>query len=83
MQEAQVDLAALMECNVAWDQVNHSLYPEEQMKFQWKNYHWSISHNHEDPHSTLYQPRGTGIIVVNQSSHQAQCPGDNIVSLGK
>ncbi len=82
MQEAQVDLAALTKCNVAWHKVDHSLHPSEQTKFWWENAHWSMSNNHQDPHAARYQPGGTGIVVVNQLSYQAQHPGDDVMGLG-
>jgi len=55
MQEAQVDIAALMECNVAWSLVNQEQYPSEQTKFWWENAHWSITHNRQDPHAPQHQ----------------------------
>jgi len=33
MQEAQVDVAALTECNVAWNLVEHDLYPPNKQNF--------------------------------------------------
>jgi len=45
MQEAQVDIAALTECNVAWSLVDWDLYPSEQTKHWWENAHWSVTHN--------------------------------------
>jgi len=82
MQEAQVDIAALTECNIAWDKIDYSLSPAQQTKYWWENTHWLISHNRKDPHSAPYQPGGTSIVVIAQFSHQAQCPGDNIIGLG-
>jgi len=83
MQEAQVDIAALTECNTAWDKIDYSLSLAQQTKYWWENAHWSVSHNRQDPHSAPYQPGGTSIVVVNQLSHRAQRPGDNTVGLGR
>jgi len=83
MQEAQVDIAALTECNTAWNKLDYSELPSQQTKYWWENAHWSISHNRQDPDSAPYQPGGTGIVVVNQLSHRAQRPGDDKAGLGR
>ncbi len=83
MQEAQVDIAALTECNTTWNKLDHSELPSQQTKYWWENAHWSMSHNRQDPDSAPYQPGGTGIVVVNQLSHRAQRPGDDKAGLGR
>jgi len=83
MVESQVDLVALTECNAAWNHVPHELWPPVQTKGWWENAHWVLSHNRTDPDSAKYQPGGTGILVVNQLSHRAQRPGDDVVGLGR
>jgi len=83
MEANNVDIAALTECNVAWDKTDPDIWPPEQTKFWWENAHWSLTHNRKDPHAGPYQPGGTGILVVNQLSYRAQCPGDDSVGLGR
>ncbi len=83
MQEWQVDIAALTECNAAWSKIDHSLYPSEQTKFWWENAHWSLTHNRQDQHAAPYQPGGAGIVITNQLSYRAQRPGDDTVGLGR
>jgi len=42
--------------------------------------HWAqLAGNHKE----AYQPRGTGIIILNQLAHQAQQPGDDKIGLGR
>jgi len=83
MQDAQVDIATLTECNTAWDKIDYSLHPTQQTKFWWENAHWSISNNRQDPDSAPYQPGGASIVAVNQVSHRAQRPGDDTAGLGR
>jgi len=83
MQEAHVDIAALMECNTAWNKCEYSELPSQQTKYWWENAHWSIGHNKQDPDSALYQPGGTSIVVVNKLSHRAQRPGNDKTGLGR
>jgi len=83
MQDYQVDIVALTECNVAWHLVDKSSYPSEQTKFWWENSHWSITHNRQEPHPTKHQRGGTCIVVTNQLSYQAQRPGDDKTGLGR
>jgi len=81
MEEAQVDIAALTECNTVWDKIDYSLHPTQQTKYWWENAHWSISNNWQDPDSTPYQLGGASIMAINQLSHWAQQLGDNTVGL--
>jgi len=55
MQEVQVDIAALTECNVAWSLVDQEQYPLEQTKFWWENAHWLITHNRQEPRAPQHQ----------------------------
>jgi len=82
MQEAQVDVTALTECNVAWNLAKRDLYPPEQTKFWWENAHWSITHNRQEKYATTHQRGGTCIIVTNQLSYRAQHPGNDTMGLG-
>jgi len=77
----QVDISALMECNVTWKQIDPKLLPQEQTKLWWENSHWSITHKWQDPDVAPYQPSGMGILVVNQLSYRAQHPGDDTIRL--
>jgi len=72
MQSAQVDICALMECNVTWNQAPSHLYPAEQTRYWWEACQWSLSHNQQETNKATYQPGGTGLVVVNQLAHQAQ-----------
>jgi len=83
MQEAHVDIAALMECNTAWNKCEYSELPSQQTKYWWENAHWSMGHNKQDPDSARYQPGGTSIVVVNKLSHRAQQLGDDKARLGR
>jgi len=69
MEEQHVDATAITECNVAWNQVDPALWPQEQTKFWWENAHWSVTHNRVDPKVAKYQPGGTCVLVVNQLSY--------------
>jgi len=82
MVKKQVDLAALTECNSAWDHVNHSLRPPKQTQFWWENAHWVLANICQDSHTAAYQPRGTRLVVVIQLSYFAQYLGNACVRLG-
>jgi len=83
MQETQVNIAALTECNVAWHLVDKAFYPLEQTKFWWENSHWSITHNRQEQHPTKHQRGGTCILVANQLSYWAQHLGDDKMGLSR
>jgi len=70
--QAEVDIIALMECNTAWMEAPHHLYPVEQMRYWWENAHWGIGHNKHEHFDSLYQPGGTGLVVLNWLSYCAQ-----------
>jgi len=83
MQEVQVDITALTECNVAWSQVDWEQYSLEQTKFWWENSHWLMTHNQQETHALQHQWGGMGIVVMNQLSYWAPWPGDNKMGLGR
>jgi len=83
MEEAQVDLAALTECNVARHLVERDLYPSEQTKCWWENVHWLITHNRCKKYATNHQRGGVCVIVTNQLSYQVQRLGDDMMGLGR
>jgi len=83
MQDHHVDIAALTECNVAWQLVDASFYPSEQTKYWWENSHWSITHNRQEIYPTKHQRGGTCLVVTNQLSYRAQRPGDDKTGLGR
>jgi len=83
MQEAQVDVAALTECNVAWNLAERDLYPPEQTKCWWENAHWSIMHNKQEKYATTHQQGRTCVVVTNQLSYRAQHPGNDMMGLGQ
>jgi len=83
MEDHQVDIAAIMECNVGWSKIDLELWLQEQTRFWWDSAHWSITHNRQDLDVATYQPGGTRLIVVNQLAYQAQWPGDDIARLGQ
>jgi len=66
MNAAQVDICALTECNVTWNQAPSHLHPAEQTRYWWEASHWNLSHNQQESNEAAYQPGGTGIVVVNQ-----------------
>jgi len=82
MEDQQVNLVAITECNAAWSKIDPELWPQEQMRFWWDSTHWSLNHNRQDPDVAAYQPGGMGLLVVNQLAHRAQRPGDDIAGLG-
>jgi len=45
MTNMQVDIAALMECNSAWQHVDFKLWLQQQTNFWWENAHWLLTHN--------------------------------------
>jgi len=49
MEEAQVDIAALTKCNMAWDKINYALSLAQQTKYWWENAHWPVSHKMTRP----------------------------------
>ncbi len=83
MENQQVDLVAITECNAAWSKIDPELWPQEQTRFWWDSAHWSLTHNRQDPDAAVYQPGGTGLLVVNQLAHRAQRPGDDTAGLGR
>jgi len=46
------------------------------------NSQWSITHNNHKTNEA-YQPGSTALAIINQLSHQAQCPGNDKVGLGR
>jgi len=82
-QAAQVDVCAITKCNVNWTKVPAHLYPAEQMKYWWEKSHWKVMHNTQETNNAEYQLGGTGIIILNQLVHRAQCPGNDKVGLGQ
>jgi len=84
MVDHQVNITAITESNVAWCHVKPELLPQEQMQYWWENSHWSITtHNSQDPNAAKYQPGRTSLVVVNQLSHRAQRPGNDMVGLSR
>jgi len=81
--EVEVDICAITECNVDWKKAPKHLYPREQTCYWWENSHWSIANNHNETNEAAYQPGGTALVVLNQLSHWAQRPGDDKVGLGQ
>jgi len=81
--EVQADICAITEWNVDWKQAPAHLYPTEQTRYWWENSQWSITHNTHKTNKTAYQPGGMVLVIINQLSHQAQCPGDDKVGLGQ
>jgi len=57
MQEMQVAIAALTECNAAWLEIDHSLYPTKQTKLWWENAHF-VPHSQLTRSAHPYQPGG-------------------------
>jgi len=83
LQEAQVDACALTECNVAWNKAPAHLYLAEQTRYWWEASQWSLAHNIQETNKVAYQPGGTGLLITNQLTHQAQRRGDNKIGLGR
>jgi len=78
----QVDIFTVAELNTCWDLLPPDQRLPNRMKGWWENSHWSLSHNCNDSHSSIYQPSGTGIVVTNALSHCALKPGDDPLGLG-
>ncbi len=82
--ETQMDICAITECNMDWKHAPAHLYlPTEQTRYWWESSHWSITNNTQETNEIAYQLGGTALVILNQLSHQAQCPGDNKVGLGR
>jgi len=77
------DVAAITECNAAWDNVEAHLHPIEQMRYWWECTQWNIIHNRQENFKEDYQPGRMGLIILNQLAHRAQRPGDDKIGLGK
>jgi len=80
--EAQVDICATTKCNINWKQAPAHLYPTEQTQYWWENSQWGITHNTHKTNKVAYQPGGTVLMIINQLSHRAQCPGNDKFGLG-
>jgi len=78
----QVDVFMAAELNTCWDLLPPDQRLPNRTKGWWENLHWSLSHNHNDSHSSIYQPGGTGIVVINALSHCTLKPGDDPLGLG-
>jgi len=59
MEEHQVNIVAITECNAAWSKIELELWLQEQTRFCWDSAHWSITHNWQDPDAVTYQSGGT------------------------
>jgi len=78
----QVDVFVAAELNTCWDLLPPDQWLPGRTKGWWENLHWSLSHNRNDTHSSIYQHGGTGIVVTNALSHCALKPGDDLLGLG-
>jgi len=54
-QQVHVDIIALMECNIAWDKVEHNVQLKEQTKFWWENVQWCMAYNRHESRHEAYQ----------------------------
>jgi len=57
--------------NTCWDLLPLDQRLPHRTKGWWENAHWSISHNRNDTHSSIYQPGGTAVVATNKLSHRA------------
>jgi len=71
----------LMQCQL--EKVPAHLYPAEQTKYWWEKSHWKVTHNTQETNNAACQLGGTGIVILNQLAHRAQCLGDDKVGLGR
>jgi len=83
VKQAEVNVVAFTECNMAWNKVPPHLYPTKQTYYWWENVQLSVCHNHTELYNCTYQPRGTNLAVINKLSYHAQRPGDDMVGLGQ
>jgi len=81
-QVAQVDICTITECNVDWTKAPAHLYLAEQTRYWQEKSHWKVTNNTQETNNALYQPGGTGLVILNQLAHRAQRPGDGKVGLG-
>jgi len=81
--EADIDLLALMELNVAWDTVDYKAHLPAKTQGWWEANQWSVTHNKRDTHGEDFQPGGTALLTLNKLAHKATTPGDDTTGLGR
>jgi len=79
----QVDIFVFTEHNTCWDLSSPAKCLLELTRRWWANAHWHIAHNWLDKNQGIYQPGGTGLVVVNDISHNTQKPGSDPSGLGR
>jgi len=82
IQHHNIDVFSFAEHNKCWDVVPKNLQLQARTKGWWENAQWSIGYNKHDLEPSEHQPGGTGILVVNDFSHQALSPGTDKSGMG-
>jgi len=82
IQQHNIDIFSFAEHNKCWDLVPKNLQLLECTKGWWENAQWSVGYNKRETEPSEHQPGSTGILVVNEFSHQALCPGNDKLGMG-
>jgi len=82
-QEAEIDILALTELNVAWDRVDYKARLPVKTQGWWEANQWSITHNKQDIHGDDFQPGGSALLTLNKFSHKTTKPGNDTTGLGQ
>jgi len=80
--EADIDILALTELNVAWDTIDYKARLPTKTQGWWEANQWSITHNKRDTYGKAFQPGGTALLTLNKLSHKTTKPGDDTTGLG-
>jgi len=81
-QQYQIDAFGFAKHNVCWDVIQKKQHLAERTKGWWENTHWTTAHNKQDKNPITHQPGSTGLLIVNQLSHQVMHSGGNTLGLG-
>jgi len=81
--EAEIDILALTELNVAWDKIDYKLCLPTKTQGWWEANQWSFTHNKQDTYGNAFQLGGTALLTLNKLSHKTTKPGDDTTGLGR
>jgi len=83
MLKNNIDILALMELNMAWDQMEYKDCLPAKTCSWWEVSQWSFFHNKQDTYGDDFQPSGTAILTMNKLSHKMTKLGDDTSGLGR
>ncbi len=82
IQQHIINIFSFAKHNKCWDLFPKNLQLLECTKGWWENAQWSVGYNKRETEPSEHQPGGTGILVMNEFSHQALCSGSNNLGMG-